>query len=614
MVFASDPSFVPQLLDTLVPQRFRGYVPRRFQKYFPESRSQRFARLCIQIGSCCIFLGIFLFTVVESLLYVSSLKKFELSQAQRHAGNAKPVVAFLSTITFHSVPDIEVWNDGLTLGKQLGDLQTITSTISQGLNHPDQASSLTPAIPVLSALSSTTQKLSESIDRSYLAQRFIQPDKRALLTQATEVLTQLDPLAATLLTGKQTWVVIFQNSDELRATGGFAGSYALVTLQDGKLQEIVVEDIYDADGQFSGYLNPPAGVKEYTSSSRGLRLPDANWYPHFPQTAQTMLPFFAFGNKQDIKGLIAVNLSVAEAIVRITGPLTVPDYPVQITADNLHAVLRDERDQFFPGSIQKKHILSQVMTVLRQKLGDLSASQQVAVFSEIVGHARRKEIQVFALNPDLQTLFSRYGVTGELGMNALQKKQFSEKCGTFCNLPYTLFSLVESNVGINKANRFIHRSVTMTEDSAGATVTIEFQNQSPRDEKTLLTPIVGSTTNPVKQIATNGYANYQRLLLSPTFKLEQILIDGKAVNTVDTEPITTDDQTVTQYGFLVIVLPAQTVTVQLRITPTQPGTKLEYAPLFIQKQSGLAPTPYTLQFPNYKDTFVLENDRLITWQ
>jgi hypothetical protein len=583
-------------------------------KYFPESRSKKFARLCIQIGTVLLIGGGILFTIVESLLYVSALQRFELSQAERHAQRARPLVQLLTTLTFHSVPDLEVWNDGLFLGSQLGELQDIAKTLSRSLSQTEQPSSLTPIIPILSQLSSTTHKLAVSIEQSYLAKRMISAERRAALTQANEVLSQLDPLTETLLRDKQTWVVVFQNSDELRATGGFAGSYALVTLQDGVLQEIIIEDIYDADGQFTGYLAAPAGVREYTSSSRGLRLPDANWYPHFPESAQKMLQFFALGNRQDIKGIVTVNLSVAEALVRITGPLTIPDYPTVITAENIHTVLREERGQFFPGSIQKKHILSQVMTVLRQKLGELSAAQQVAVFSELLNHARRKEIQIFALNPDLQDTLSQYGVTGEVGMNALQAKQFAQSCGALCNLSPTIFYLVESNVGINKANRFIRRSVKISDAEDVLKVQIELQNTAAKEEKTLLTPIVGSTTNPLTRIATNGYANYQRLLLSPNFSVREVLIDGEKVEKVAFESLVIKDVKVDQYGFLVIVLPAQTVTVELVLEPTQAAAKLTYFPLFIQKQSGLTPPAYTLNFATYRETFILENDRLITWQ
>lgn len=614
MLFASVQSYLPSFILKYVPERYRKFVPKRLHKYFPETQTQKLSRLLVATGIILLVIGIFLFTIIETSLYIRSLQKFDLLTAQNHANNATPLVQLLSVITFSKVPDIEAWKHALVLGKQLGQVQALSDTVSQNLGQSAETPSLAPLIPTLSALSYNIQHLKESIDHSYFAKKLITPDQQAALAQASQVLTQLDPLAQNVLTGKQTWVVVFQNSDELRAAGGFAGSYALITLQDGKLSDIVVEDIYDADGQFLGYLPAPSGMREYTSSSRGLRLPDANWFPHFPHSAQTMLQFFAFGNKRDIKGVITVNLPVAETILRITGPLYVPDYDATVTAENIHSVLREGRDEFFPGSIQKKHILAQAVILLRQKLLELPAAQQVAVIKELLDHTARKEIQVYAINPELQSLLSSYGITGELGMNNLQKQQYLEQCSASCESEPNIFFLVESNVGINKANRYLKRSVIIAERETTTHVTIEFQNTASKATPTLLTPDISNLSNPAKQIASNGYANYQRLIISPDFTLKGVTINNQKVEKIDFDVLEIDGKQFNQYGFLAIVLPGQASNVEFTLQPTTPNGKLSDRPLLIQKQSGLSSTPYTILFPEYRETFILEKDRLITWQ
>ena len=614
MVLDSIQNYIGELIGKYVPPRFRRYVPKRFLKFIPEPQSERYARLLLITGVCFLVLGILLFSIVETSLYIHSLQNFELIQAQRHAKRAQPVVAVLSTISFSQIPDIEAWKYGLQLGSQLKEVQALSDSLTQNVVLSGEKTSIAPLIPTITALSDTTEKLEENIDNSILVKKMIPADKRALLAQANQALTQLEPLSTLILTGRQTWVVIFQNSDELRAAGGFAGSYALVTLEDGVLSEVVVEDIYDADGQFAGYLEAPAGMKEYTSSSRGLRLPDANWFPHFPQSAQTMLQFFAFGKKRDIKGVITVNLPVAEAVLRLTGPLPIPDYNTEVTADNLHSVLREERDSFFPGSIQKKHILSQAVAVLRQRLLELSPSQQLAIFAQLVSDASRKEIQIYALDPELETLLSNYGVTGEVGLNELQKKQLVSDCPPHCTQPPRLLYLVESNVGINKTNRFIARSVTLSENNGKITISIEFYNKAPKNSTTLLSPAVGLVESPLKQIANNGYANYQRLLVSPDYTLESATINGMPVDKIDSEVLTYDTATANQYGFLIIILPEETATLEMELTPNLPQQTITDRPLLLQKQSGLAPTPYTIIFPNFTESFILEKDKVLTWQ
>lgn len=55
----------------------------------------------------------------------------------------------------------------------------------------------------------------------------------------------------------KTYLVLLQNNMELRATGGFIGSFALITFENGKLIDANVFDVYSADGQLKGYVAPP---------------------------------------------------------------------------------------------------------------------------------------------------------------------------------------------------------------------------------------------------------------------------------------------------------------------------------------------------------------------
>jgi hypothetical protein len=410
-------------------------------------------------------------------------------------------------------------------------------------------------------------------------------------------------------------VLLLQNSDELRATGGFPGSYAFVTFNEGTLEEIVVEDIYDADGQFTGFVEAPAGIREYTSSSRGLRLPDANWYPDFPKSAETMLQFFALGNKRMIAGVTSINLSVGGSVLKATGPILLPDYGNTVTADNLHVVLREDRDEFFPGSIQKKHILAQTLALVRQKIAELPPDKQLMLIQTLIQHIGTKDIQAFAINPELQVIFEKYGVTGRVGIEPNLNNLTNAPCDAATCEP-TLFYLVESNVGINKANRYIQRSVKLSEETQRTlTATIEFTNTAPIESKTLLSPVVGMTSNPRLTLATNGYANYQRLLISNRYKLKKVVIDGKEETKIDTESLVFDGVgTITQYGFLVVTLPEQHSTVTLTLEPTDSSATIADHPLLIQKQSGLQPTPYTLITAGGPLSFTLERDTLVSWK
>ncbi|MCX6705358.1 MAG: DUF4012 domain-containing protein, partial [Candidatus Woesebacteria bacterium] len=54
----------------------------------------------------------------------------------------------------------------------------------------------------------------------------------------------------------KTYLVLFENNMELRPTGGFIGSFGLVTFDGGRLSDLTVNDVYSADGQLNGHVEP----------------------------------------------------------------------------------------------------------------------------------------------------------------------------------------------------------------------------------------------------------------------------------------------------------------------------------------------------------------------
>ena len=85
--------------------------------------------------------------------------------------------------------------------------------------------------------------------------------------------------------GNNTFIVLLQNNWELRPSGGFMGSYALVQFENNVLKDISVQDIYVPDGQIQGHVNPPKPVLQ--AFQQGFwRLRDANWDPDFQKSAE----------------------------------------------------------------------------------------------------------------------------------------------------------------------------------------------------------------------------------------------------------------------------------------------------------------------------------------
>src|SRR3989344_7519944 len=79
--------------------------------------------------------------------------------------------------------------------------------------------------------------------------------------------------------GPRKYLFLFQNNHELRATGGFIGSYALLDINDGVVRRFFVDGIFNPDGQLKEKIVPPKPIQKISAS---WSLHDSNWFPDFP--------------------------------------------------------------------------------------------------------------------------------------------------------------------------------------------------------------------------------------------------------------------------------------------------------------------------------------------
>lgn len=511
---------------------------------------------------------------------LNALQTAQPELAKQQAEKALPVAQLASTLTFRQSNALEAWRQGLELVIETPTLLTEWSPF-----HTNQTTSLSSWLTLARAI------LDQS-SHSWLLQA-TQPQLTLRLKNATDL---LNTATDHVLTGRHTFIIVLQNTEELRATGGFMGSYATLKLNQGQIEDIAIQDIYEPDGQFQGYLEPPTGVKQYLSSGNGLRLPDANWWPDFPSSAQKMLPFFAFGQEQAAEGLIAINLDVVKHLLQVTGPLYIPDYQTTVTADNIADVARADRAEFFPGSKGKPHFLSSLFTQLKIKLSELTVDQKKALVQHFLTDLKHKHIQLYSNHESLQKVWEKYGVAGETNAQPT-------------SVPTDLYLfLVESNVGINKANQGMTRSVKLNLSDYRSQIELTFQNANPASSST-------SLTQPKKTAPAEAdhlhYINYQRLLLLPQAEIKGISFQGNPIAKWDEGiVIDTNGEQFKQIGFLVEVPEASTAKLSVELThPPLGQTPL----LVLQKQSGLTAVPYEISLNGETRSLLLEKDEVISW-
>jgi hypothetical protein len=282
----------------------------------------------------------------------------------------------------------------------------------------------------------------------------------------------------------QTAVILLQNHHEIRATGGFMGSYAKLNLNSNKkdvsddypLFNVSLQDIYVPDGQITGHVEPPVPIQQAFGQG-WYRLRDSNWEPDFKTSSKTIRWFLEKGDEINPDVLVAVNLSTIEKILQVTGPIKVDGLTDALDTQNISLLLQNQiQKNFFPGSTTKKDILTSAKISFFERLSSLSFTQKLQVFSLISKDLKEGEIFIHAEDKKLQAFLEKRNWAGKLEPTPCKKR---ENC-----LQDTL-AVIESNLGSNKANQFVTRQVThrinpnRDRSSINHQIIINFQNSSP---------------------------------------------------------------------------------------------------------------------------------------
>jgi hypothetical protein len=196
--------------------------------------------------------------------------------------------------------------------------------------------------PTLTSAANTLQLSYErlnGLDRTGLLPQIAEPlgqaveamdDARHALSSAASAAEVLPPMLGA--DGPRSYLVLIQNSAEIRATGGIAGAYALISTDGGSI-ELVDQGSAGELGRF----NPPLAVdpqqEQIYSSRLGGFFQSANLTPDFPTVARTTKAMWEQRNEgRNIDGVIALDAVVLSKMLGITGPVELDDIDDPVVA------------------------------------------------------------------------------------------------------------------------------------------------------------------------------------------------------------------------------------------------------------------------------------------
>ena len=288
-----------------------------------------------------------------------------------------------------------------TVAKKLDRMRL---ALAAALPHLKAASSELGAVPLRS--------LPESFRQPFAGIRDDVTGAVADLERATasaDVL--LDAIGAN---GKRRYLVVFQNSRELRPTGGFIGSYALMDLKDGSIEKIEIPagGSYDLRGGLNERIEAPEQLRLVNPR---WEFQDANWFADFPTSAQALTWFYEKSGGPTVDGVIAVTSNVMEDLLAAVGPVEMPEYGKTIDAENFHLETQKSVEiEYDKETNRPKQIISDMAPKLLKKLIDGGAKDMPKLASAFGKALAAKDVQVWFRDAEAQTAAAGFGWTGEL--------------------------------------------------------------------------------------------------------------------------------------------------------------------------------------------------------
>ncbi len=210
---------------------------------------------------------------------------------------------------------------------------------------------------------------------------------------------------------EQRYLLLFQNNNELRAAGGFIGSYALLDVNKGKIVQMEIPK--------GGTYDLTAGQKKQWRSPQALAIVnlnfniwDANWWPDFPTSARKISTMFAGNSGSSVDGVIAINATVLQKLLVVTGPIDFPEYNVTINSENVIDILQAEIEGK-RNSPNPKTIISDLAPKILEKVFSVSDKTE-EMFMLLAQILQTKDLQLYSTDQNIDKQISALGWRGEI--------------------------------------------------------------------------------------------------------------------------------------------------------------------------------------------------------
>ena len=179
-----------------------------------------------------------------------------------------------------------------------------------------------------------------------------------LANQATALLPQIlgadDP---------RRYLVLFVQPSESREYGGFVGAYAMLEADQGRLslgESGSITDLVTIPATFTEPADFPRAYRRLFPEQNPQNLTGIADLTTIAEAARDFVPQWRRDTGYTIDGVLTIDPFALAGLLELTGPITIPDRPEPITADNVvNFLLRDQYFEFDDlGRDQRQDVLN----------------------------------------------------------------------------------------------------------------------------------------------------------------------------------------------------------------------------------------------------------------
>jgi len=299
------------------------------------------------------------------------------------------------------------------------------------------------------------------------------------------------------------YLVLIQDNNELRPSGGFINTYALVTFNGNKLIDTFIDSSLHLDAQLEGKVSAPTTLSAL-SGLDSWNFSDSNIFASFPETASQSAWFYKKITGQSVDGVVAINLSFFEDLLKDSAPITL-ETGQQITAENIRLILTN------PSQINDSDTLTKITKQVFEQIKSKTIPP-ANVIRAFVNGLSSSEINLWLADTKAQEITS----SSRFSSTIRQTPCLSQFAATACLSETYYYN--ESNFSINKSNFYQKRQTEHTIDI----------NQSGQLNHRFI--IDYSYPNPCPTIGNMEYRGLVKFYVPQGSGLQEIKIDDQIID------------------------------------------------------------------------------------